>query len=186
MKIKMSWPGTKAWESDMSRLIFDLSFKTMKEAGAQIIQDFYGVEKKLFISQGGSGASGSWPPLSENYRAWKKKHYPGRPIMVLGAHLMASLIGTSSDSIHTVSKTGDTWRITIGTNAKSKDGFDYPLYHQKKAPKRRRTIDPTIQDLQKWMNIIQRHCVNSFAKYNKAFDKVKIDRIPTAEKVSMI
>jgi len=194
MKIKMSWPNVKTWQTNMGRLCNELDLKTMKLAGQQIIQNFYGAEKKLFISQGGSGMHGRWPDLSENYKAWKQKHYPGRPIMVLGAHLMASLIGTSSDSIHTVSKTGNTWRITIGTKAKSRDGFDYPLFHQMggrgfkvglHAPKTRRTIDPTRQDITIWMKIIQRHVVNSVAKWEQVFDKVRIDKEPTPEKVGL-
>jgi hypothetical protein len=175
----------------MDRLVVDLNFNTMKIAGAQIIQNFYGVEKQLFMTQGGSGANGRWPELSSQYRAWKQKHYPGRPVMVLDAHLMASLIGTSGNSTRSVIKVGNTWQIKMGSKAKSKDGFDYPLYHQmggrgfKGSAKTRRTIDPTRQQIQYWMQIIQRHAVDLFAKYSQAFDKVRIDREPTPEKVEL-
>lgn len=39
------------------------------------------VNKRHFDTEGESGASGKWAPLSPKYAAWKEKHYPGKPIL---------------------------------------------------------------------------------------------------------
>lgn len=35
-------------------------------------------ERRWFATRGG----GTWPELSEDYAAWKARHYPGRPLLV--------------------------------------------------------------------------------------------------------
>lgn len=51
---------------------------------------FLAHEKKLFASEGASGGE-RWNPLSEQYRRWKKRHYPGRKILSLTGKLRKSL-----------------------------------------------------------------------------------------------
>ena len=53
-----------------------------------------------FDSGGGSGSTGSWAPLSQNYGAWKAKHYPGEPILELTGTLRRSLTGSFAPGAH--------------------------------------------------------------------------------------
>jgi len=187
MQIRMSWPNTKEWVADMDHFHRDLSLNVMKDAAAQIVTDFFVVEKKLFMTGGGTGQSGTWPQISEKYRQWKQKHGLGNFIMISKGLLFRSLTSQSSGNIRTVSKVGDTWKINIGSDVKSKDGFDYPLHWQKGGGIKgkvatRRTIDPTIKNIHEWMRIIQRHMVNSAQKWNKVIDKVTVNPPPTLER----
>ena len=50
--------------------------------------------RKQFASQGGWGAGG-WADLSPAYDAWKREHYPGRPIGVLRGYLRNAMTGGS-------------------------------------------------------------------------------------------
>jgi len=176
------WANTDQWTADFSRFQNDLSLESVKIAAGQIVQNFYDVEKQLFANEGSSGSHGKWPELTEKYRKWKEKNYPGKGIMVLTGALMNSLNSQTEGSIANVTKVGDSWRIVFGTDVKSKDGFDYPLHHQTTG-KTRRTIDPTNQNLIVWSRIIQRHIVNSAEKYEHAFDRVTINREPTFDRV---
>jgi len=185
MRVRMTWPNTREWELDMDGFAKDLSLNIMRDAAAQIATQFHVIEGKLFSTQGGSGTHGGWPALSAAYKAWKIKHgYPG-DIMVLTTSLMNSLKGQTGASIRTVTKMGNVWQIRLGTDVKSKDGFDYPLLHQmggkgfKKAVKTRRTIDPTRQDIQGFMQIIQQHMVGSARRWDHAIDRVTVNPPPT-------
>jgi hypothetical protein len=180
--ITFKWANTDQWTADFSRFQTDLEFDAVKIAAAQIIQNFQGVEKQLFDSEGASGSHGKWPELSEKYREWKEKHYPGKTVMVRTDILKNSLTSQTNESISTVSKVGNSWRIVFGTDAKSKDGFDYPLHHQTTG-KTRRGIDPTNQQIAVWSKIIQRHIVGSAARYEHAFDRVTVNREPTFDRV---
>lgn len=46
--------------------------------------------RRLFATEGASSGRG-WPALSPAYAAWKRRHYPGRKIMVLTGRLRRSL-----------------------------------------------------------------------------------------------
>src|SRR3989304_2963583 len=47
-----------------------------------IRNDFHRIESEQFDSQGGR-AGNPWQPLSPTYEAWKRKHFPGMPILQL-------------------------------------------------------------------------------------------------------
>ncbi|MEO8483330.1 MAG: hypothetical protein ABI634_14045 [Acidobacteriota bacterium] len=76
-----------------------------------------------FDSEG--GGVGGWAPLSEDYAAWKAKHFPGRPILVRTGALKESLTfdGTSPgpEGIFDAGKGG----LVIGTK------LSYGKYHQR-------------------------------------------------------
>jgi hypothetical protein len=58
---------------------------------------YFGVVQDLFATggraRGGGGRfkSGAWAPLSPAYREWKKKHFPGQPILVRSGDLRESV-----------------------------------------------------------------------------------------------
>jgi len=44
-------------------------------------KEFYAIEKEAFASEGGTGATGKWAPLTAKYKAWKLKKYGPLPIL---------------------------------------------------------------------------------------------------------
>jgi len=73
---------------------------------------FYATEERLFQSQGGSGASGKWAPLSAVYKKWKQIHYPGQPILRRENTLYESL--TSPEGLDSIYR-AERFMLTIGT-----------------------------------------------------------------------
>jgi phage gpG-like protein len=65
--------------------------------------------KEVFKNQ---GIDSRWKPLSANYKKWKEKHYPGRPILILRGRLYAGLRGNTKDSIQQIRKNGFTWGVS--------------------------------------------------------------------------
>lgn len=84
----------------------------------ELLEDFREIEEKNFASQGTPKA---FAPLSTKYKAWKERHYPGRPIMELRGVLKASLVGRSPDSVINI----DRKSAEYGTSVK------YAHRHQK-------------------------------------------------------
>lgn len=61
------------------------------DAFRKIGADFYDVERGWLGSKG----RGAWAPLRPVYAAWKRKHYPRKPLMQLTGALQADLTGKS-------------------------------------------------------------------------------------------
>lgn len=139
--------GATAFRKGITREIYN---------SADAVRTFFRKETRgLFQSQGASGKHGSWPPLSDHYAAWKARRYPGQGIMVLSGALRDSLTSQTDGSTYRVSRSGNRFYINIGTDVKSKDGFDYPRHHQERAAKRRRVIDPKSSTWNRWAQILQ-------------------------------
>lgn len=89
------------------------------------------LEKNLrtrFAREGAGGpVSGAWAPLSADYAAWKKSHYPGRKKLVLRGKLRPAL--TSSASPHALRETTDN-TLVFGTR-----GIEYASFHQTGTPR---------------------------------------------------
>jgi phage gpG-like protein len=60
---------------------------------------FFHHERRQFESEGAWFGT-RWPPLSPRYKAWKEKHYPGKPMMVLTETLKRSLTSFRSPYLH--------------------------------------------------------------------------------------
>ena len=85
---------------------------------------------KAFTSKGKSIGM-NWPPLSPAYAAWKNRHFPNRPLLVLRGHLRDSLTNESSRQM--VFNRAGGRQLIIGTRIK------YAKFHQygtKKMPAR--------------------------------------------------
>ena len=63
----------------------------------EIESGFEVFSEKVFAS--GGAVIRAFAPLTERYRIWKEKHYPGQPILTASGRLRASLTGTSPDTI---------------------------------------------------------------------------------------
>lgn len=62
-----------------------------RDAFQRIATDFYNVETGWLDSKG----RGQWKPLRPVYAAWKKKRYPGKPLMQLTGDMYRDLTGKS-------------------------------------------------------------------------------------------
>lgn len=81
-----------------------------------IAQDFYAVEREWFRSRGG----GRWVPLRPSYAAWKRRSYPGRPIMRLTDRMWGEFTGRTKH-----------YRINRGTLVIQVQGAPYWKKHHR-------------------------------------------------------
>lgn len=102
-----------------------------------------------FSSEGAASVYGRWDPLSPNYRRWKEKHYPGKPILVRTGALEASLT-----SLPMGVQTATSTTISLGTD------IEYARYHQtgtRNMPRRapvaltERAKRDMVKVIQKWI-----------------------------------
>jgi phage gpG-like protein len=97
---------------------------------------FIQAEKQQFSTEGGAGRHGAWADLSDDYKKWKARHYPGRGLLVRDGLLAQALTGGRGF----VLQSHPQW-VAIGAES------TYGTYHQKgKGMPRRRPID--ISDAQ--------------------------------------
>ena len=75
-------------------------------------------QSEIFASEG-SAQGAAWAPLSDKYRAWKEKAYPGRPILELTGALHRAMTGGSGEW-HRIGKR----EMTVGTK-----GIPYTMAH---------------------------------------------------------
>jgi len=170
------------WEADFSRFQSELSYKAIKRAAKEIRYIFEKAEKELFETEGRSGRHSKWPPLSEKYKLWKDKNYPGRPILVLKGRLKKSLAQITPDTINTTSKFGDKWIINMGTTV------EYAEYHQKgirsgTGRKVRRPIDPSDEVARLMIRAVQRE-VTKAAKISGVFDNIYEDALARMDRLN--
>ena len=151
-EVKVTWNSAEF--SRKAELFEKALYSEIKNAALAVRTLFRKDARELFGSQGSSGKHGRWAALSPNYKRWKDRHYPGQGIMVLSGKLQDSLTRDTDGSIFRVVKSGNRYIVSIGTDVNA-DGFDYPSYHQERAKKRRRTIDPKEETWNRWAQILQ-------------------------------
>jgi phage gpG-like protein len=65
-----------------------------------VITTFYDIETQQFHTEGASGASGKWTPLSPAYKLFKEREFPGKTILRREDALYESMTGPDAlDSI---------------------------------------------------------------------------------------
>lgn len=116
---------------------------------------FYVSEQARFASEG----FGAWPPLSDGYRRWKEKHYPGQKILSLSGALRESL--TSKSGASAVYEEA-AMELTMGTT------IHYAKYHQYGAPSRNLRPRPPIDITGNDMTVMATVAVNRFERYAQA------------------
>jgi phage gpG-like protein len=126
--------------------------KDFSEPFETIYQDFAALEERRFLAQGWPPAH--WAPLSPEYAAWKQRHFPGRPILVLSGRMRAAfgnVDGSSFDALKEIFET----HATFGTV------LPYPIYHQTGTSKMpaRRPVHLEEEDKRRWALIIQRWAI---------------------------
>lgn len=115
----------------------------------RIQESFEEEERKQFETEGAYG-SGGWAPLTDRYRAWKEKKYPGMPILTLK--------GPLGDSLTDEFAPGAVRRILPGM-AEFGSSIAYGRAHQDGVPSRNLPARPPLEMLpgtkRRWTLIIR-------------------------------
>jgi len=173
--IEVTAPNLNKWEADATRFDYDIDHVAMIQAFKRIIKLFHRWQRKAFRSGGSIQKSGAHAALSDSYREWKERNYPGRPIMVLTGKLRKSMTG-GEGGMSTYGRLGREWYLKIGTTVKSGDNYDYPLAHQEgsaKGGKVRKTIDPTDREMQLWLREIQKEIIKVAKRHPTFIDSIR-------------
>lgn len=131
---------------------FGDQMRDLREPFQEISEDFFKAEEKNFRAK---GTPQLFRPLSPKYAAWKKKHFPGKPIMRLTDRLINSLTGKNQADAQ------DTIRL-IGKKA-AEFGTAVPYAHRHQAgtkgmPKRK-IVQLTEKIKRRWMYIMHQWVV---------------------------
>lgn len=177
--IRIGFKNTKKVLGDLSRFENVITKEMVQHFNTAIPKSFYEINKELFATEGKSGDHGKWRPLSDDYKAWKEKHYPGKTIMRRTDRLYKSLTGHTSDSIKFIGNIANRLHIKLGTQ------LDYGEYWQegvmtKRGKITRRTIDPLEKQMVAFLKVIHRAYVYA-ARYGPFKKGWKID-VPKFDK----
>jgi phage gpG-like protein len=109
-----------------------------------IREDFQAIEKRVFRAQ---GTPESFAPLSEKYKKWKDRHYPGKPIMQLRGYLVGAMTGDTADTINRQRKKEAEFGTTL----------PYAHRHQMGTlgMPQRKFVQITAKDKTRWARMIQ-------------------------------
>jgi phage gpG-like protein len=123
MNISVTVDGQKQFSGAVDAIAKGIS--DFRPVWPEIELAFFRLELEQFNSEGSRGGS-RWKPLSEKYRKWKERHYPGKPILQRSGRLLRSLsvIG-GGDSI----REQEPLSLTLGSRV------PYATYHQRGAGK---------------------------------------------------
>jgi phage gpG-like protein len=111
-----------------------------------VITTFYEIENEQFLTEGASGASGKWTPLSPAYKLFKERKFPGKTILRREDALYESMTGPDAlDSVLRPEKE----ELLIGS------AVPYALFHQKSRP----IISLTEEQKRRFMKSIQQRLV---------------------------
>ncbi len=109
----------------------------------RVRQAFYRIQKEQFGSEGGTGASGKWKPLTPKYAKVKQRKYGNKPINQATGRLYKSLTQAGGESTFEEQAT----TMTIGSNT------PYAGYVQKARP----IIDLTPDQEKKLLEPVERY-----------------------------
>jgi len=97
IEIKLNITGDEFYINALQSIGVDM--KDFTEPFNMVYEDFKVLEKQNFDAE---GTPEKFKALSPQYQQWKNKHYPGKRIMQLTGRLYNALVGTSSDTIKTI------------------------------------------------------------------------------------
>ena len=148
--IRIELDGDVQLHRSISRFVDNI--QDLSPVWGEVRDEFWEIERELFDSEGSSGASGGWAPLSPRYARWKAQHYPGARIMHRHGVLEESLTGPGSGSIVRMRPQ----ELALGSSVR------YAGYHQRGTGRMpaRKVIDLAGASKTRIMKIIQRWLVN--------------------------
>ena len=117
-----------------------------------VIPELRAIMREQFEGEG-VGATGKWAGLAAGYKAWKARHYPGKPILQRSGRLLSSLTRNNGDSI--VEPKSDS--LVFGTRV------PYAIHHQRGGGplKRRKIFDLNQDQKNRLMKVIQRRLLQA-------------------------
>lgn len=131
---------------------FGEQLRDFRQLWPAVIVELRAIVKEQFARKG-IGPSGKWKPLSEAYRKWKEKQYPGQPILVRSGDTIKSL---TTNSAHTIIRPLPD-SLDFGVS------LPYPVFHQRggKRLPRRPIFDLNEQQKTRLVKAIQRRLVSA-------------------------
>lgn len=124
-------------------------------------------EKEVFQSEGSANPSGGWKPLSEQYKRWKDKHYPGRRILERTGEL-EKVMTTKGASGASRDITAQQMVLRFRRAAEKNPDRDLASTHHTGGkggrPPRRRVLEPSEKLKRRWVQIIREHLNTEGAK----------------------
>ena len=104
-----------------------------------VVKLFRKHEARQFTSEG-KATGGKWTALSPAYATWKKKNFPGRPILQRSGALLNALARGGSGSITRIGKT----EMVVGLDSSTRIG-KYGAAHSRGAPSRNLPSRPPVR-----------------------------------------
>lgn len=140
--------GQEQFNRSFSR--FGENLKDLRQIWPAVIVELRTIVKEQFNGRG-VGPSGQWKPLSDAYRKWKEKKFPGQPLLVRTGDTIQSLTTNTAQTIN--QSLPDS--LTFGTR------LNYPVFHQRggKRLPRRPIFDLSEQSKTRLVKAIQRRLV---------------------------
>ena len=155
--IKIETIGEERFIRGFNRIPGDMA--DMRPAFQDISLDFYGREKQIFSREGDPKRFEKL--TNEKYKAWKRKHYPGKKIMELTGRLRKSLIAEGQAVAR------DTVKIMKKKEAEFGTQVPYAHRHQMGTvgmPKRM-IVQLTEPDKIRWARIIHEWAYNNIVRH---------------------
>ena len=148
LNIHMEVLGVEQFNRSFSR--FGENLKDLRQLWPAVIVELRAIVKEQFAGRG-IGPSGQWQPLSEAYRKWKEKKFPGQPLLVRSGDTIKSL---TTNTAHTINRPLPD-SLTFGTK------LNYPVFHQRggKRLPRRPIFDLNETQKERLVKAIQRRLV---------------------------
>lgn len=154
----------------------------LSPAFERMAEDFYTTQWQVFAKEGGHEGLKPWAPLSERYEAWKERHYPGRPILVLTGRLRAAL--TTPNARGAIKQvTADT--LILGAHVPVKGGWNLAALHQQGTRKMpaRPPLRLTEPQKKRWVKYMHEHVwsesiIRSFERANYRAFRARVEREP--------
>lgn len=154
----------------------------LSPAFERMAADFYETQRQVFIKEGGFEGLKPWAPLSDSYAAWKERHYPGRPILVLIGRLRAALtVPNARGAIKQVTANS----LILGAHVPVKGGWNLAALHQhgtRKMPARP-PLRLTEPQKKRWVKYMHEHVwsdaiIRSFERANYRAFRARVEREP--------
>ena len=126
LNLQFELDGAVIFNRSLSR--FGENLRDLRQIWPAVTIELRQIVKEQFNGRG-VGPAGQWQPLSDAYRKWKEKKFPGQPLLVRSGDLIQSL---TTNTAHTVNQPLPD-SLTFGTRLK------YATYHQrggKRLPRR--------------------------------------------------
>jgi phage gpG-like protein len=144
LRLTFEMEGEVVFNRALSR--FAENLRDFRQLWPGVIVELRRIVKEQFRGQG-VGPSGAWQPLSESYRRWKEKKFPGAPILVRTGTTLRALTSNTEHSIVIPTAT----ELTFGV------ALPYPIFHQRggKRLPRRPIFDLTEQHKIRLVKVVQ-------------------------------